>query len=121
MKSLGLLPDQLNTWSETNAPLNAQTVAVRFAKAAAATLTAQGHRSGRPALAGAKGDLRGRAIYGRPGVPSAGDSTGHDVIDGTVRPRSGYFGPTHWTTECTAEDHAGRNTTLREFRAPTSE
>jgi hypothetical protein len=85
------------------------------------TVAAQGHRSGKPAHAGAKGNLCGRATYGRPGVPSAGDSTGHDVIDGTVRPRSGYFGPTHWTTECTAEDHAGRNTTLREFRAPTSE
>ena len=39
MKSPVLLTDQLNTWSENYAPHNAQTVLVRLAETAAATLT----------------------------------------------------------------------------------
>ena len=38
MKSRGLLPDQLNTWSDNYASHNAQTALVRLAEAAAATL-----------------------------------------------------------------------------------
>jgi hypothetical protein len=37
MRSSVLLPDQLNTWSDTYAPQPAQAVLVRFAKASAAT------------------------------------------------------------------------------------
>ena len=39
MRSSGLLPDQLNTWSDTYAPQTAQAALVRFAKASAATVT----------------------------------------------------------------------------------
>src|SRR6266446_4995153 len=39
MRLSGLLPDQLNTWSDTYAPQTAQAALVRFAKASAATST----------------------------------------------------------------------------------
>ena len=90
-----------NNSSQANQPGSEQSECTRLRNGSGddRVATAQGHRSGKPALAGAKGNLCGRAIYSRPGVPSAGDSTGQDVIDGTVRPWTGHFGPGHWTTE----------------------